>query len=226
MYKILKFKWEDREKHYWGSDFHNYHNPSWPIPIWKQRGYNSFEESFEDVRTKLNSKLKPDDYLWCLGDSFLSANDNDVIEWWNSINCNNIMMLFGNHESQIYRLYKKQMMVDYNRDDIEVYPLRMGNLVFCGNHLEIQIGKKRIINNHFPLRTHNQVSHSSWHLHGHSHNNDHTRNPDYPIGKTCDVSWDWKKDIWSFNEFRVIVRFNFFFKFPRSYFICKVKNII
>ena len=44
-------------------------------------------------------------------------------------------MLFGNHESQIYRLYKKQMMVDYNRDDIEVYPLRMGNLVFCGNHL-------------------------------------------------------------------------------------------
>ncbi len=200
MYKIEKFKYESRNDHYWCSDFHNFHDPSWNVPIWKSRGYSSPEESYRDVQQKINTRVKNSDYLWVLGDSFLSATDDNVVDWWRGVNCQNIRYLFGNHASQMYRLYKQEMLKQYDRDDIEVYPLRMNNVVFVGNHHEIQIGKQRIIMNHFPLRTHNQVSHGSWGLHGHSHNNDKTRNPDYHIGKFLDLSWDWKKDIWSYEE--------------------------
>ena len=200
MYKIQKFPYDDRINHFFTSDFHNFHDPNWDVPIWKMRGYSSVAESHQDIKEKINLKVGNSQYLWVLGDSFLSASDQDVLEWFGGIECDNIMMLFGNHESQMYRLYKSEMSHQYGRSDIEIYPLRMGNVVFLGNHHEIQIGKKRIVMNHFPLVTHNQASHGSWGLHGHSHNNDQTRNADHPIGKFLDVGWDWKRDIWSYEE--------------------------
>jgi|694.fasta_scaffold95405_3 calcineurin-like phosphoesterase family protein len=203
--KNIKHKWEDRNKIFFSSDWHNYHDPKWDIPIWKMRGYNSPQESVDDVVSKINARVKEDDFLWVIGDSFLSATDNQVLNWWNNIMCQNVMVLFGNHESQMYRIYKNAVMDQYGKSDIEVYPLRLNNLTFMGNHQEIQVGKIRIVLNHFPLRTHNQCSRGSWHLHGHSHNNDKTRNPNFQMGKYLDCSWDWKKDIWSFEEIRDIM---------------------
>jgi calcineurin-like phosphoesterase family protein len=200
MYKILKFKWDDRKNHFWSSDFHNYHNPSWDVPIWKMRGYSSYEESFGDIRDKINNRITTDQYLWMLGDSFLSATDDEVVSWWKDIKCQNVMMLFGNHESQMYRLYKKELLSQFGRDDIEVYPLKMGNVTFLGNHQEIVIGKKQIIMNHFPLRIWHNDSRSSWMLSGHSHLKDLGRRPEFEEQKGLDVGWDYKNDVWSFDE--------------------------
>lgn len=205
MNRIIKHRWEDRNKIFFSSDWHNYHDPKWDVPIWKMRGYSSPQESLDDVVNKINARVKEYDHLWVIGDSFLSAKDDQVLNWWNDIICQNVMLLFGNHESQMYRIYKNAVMDQYGKSDIEVYPLRLNNLTFMGNHQEIQVGKIRIILNHFPLRTHNQCSRGSWHLHGHSHNNDKTRNPDFQMGKYLDCSWDWKNDIWSFEEIRDIM---------------------
>lgn len=178
MYKILKFPYVERHKHFWSSDLHNFHNPKWEVPLWKQRGYSSFQESYADVSDKINIKVGSNDHLWLLGDSFLSCKDTDVIDWFNNITCQNIHILFGNHESQMYRIYKSHVLHQYGSNEIEVYPLRVGNLIFSGNHQEILIGKQLIVMNHFPLHSHNKAARGAISLHGHCHNNDPTRNPE------------------------------------------------
>jgi calcineurin-like phosphoesterase family protein len=198
--KNIKHKWEDRNKIFFSSDWHNYHDPKWDIPIWKMRGYNSPQESVDDVVSKINAKVKEDDFLYFLGDGFLNATDEQVLEWFSRINCKNINYIYGNHESNIFRIYRQAVLEKYGDPEIEVYPMRFNNVVFLGNYQEIYIGKKLIVLQHFPIKTWNNNSRNSFHLHGHSHNTDKSRNPEHPMGKCLDCSWDWKKNIWSFEE--------------------------
>lgn len=198
--KNIKHKWEDKNKIFFSSDWHNYHDPKWDIPIWKMRGYNSPQESVDDVVSKINAKVKEDDFLYFLGDGFLNATDEQVLEWFSRINCKNINYIYGNHESNIFRIYRQAVLEKYGDPEIEVYPMRFNNVVFLGNYQEIYIGKKLIVLQHFPIKTWNNNSRNSFHLHGHSHNTDKSRNPEHPMGKCLDCSWDWKKDIWSFEE--------------------------
>jgi calcineurin-like phosphoesterase family protein len=199
MYKIEKYKWEDREKLFFSSDWHIFHNPSWPIPIWKMRGYESAEDAAFKIQKMINSTVPEDGVLYFLGDLALNATDGQVIGWLNGIKCRNIKMLWGNHESNTYRIYKQEMLRQFGRDDIEVYPLTMGNVTFVGNHVEIQVGKKNIIMNHFPFKIWNGGNRNTWHLNGHSHLSDKERHPEHPLGKTLDTGIDCGK-IWSFNE--------------------------
>lgn len=206
MYQITKYNWEDRNKHFWTSDFHIFHDPNWDVPIWKMRGYSSMQDAAESILEKVNSRVKENDILWYLGDGFLNAHDDQCIEWLNKLRCRNVKYLFGNHESVPYRLYKKEVQIQYEFDNIEIYPIRMRNLEFVGNHVEIRIGKKNIVMNHFPIHSWNGMSgRSSWMLSGHQHNADPTRNPDSPINRCLDVGWDWKKDVWSFSEIEDIM---------------------
>lgn len=200
MYRILKFNYNDRHKHYWVSDCHSYHDPkSWASPIWEMRGYSSAEDCAEQQIQKINERVGEDDILWNLGDNFLNSTDDQVREWLGAIKCKNIKYLFGNHESVPYRLYKDEVLKQYNTD-CEVYPLKMGNVEFLGNHQEIQIGKQQITNNHFPLRIWHNDSRSSWMLSGHSHLQDVGRRPESEYQKALDVGWDYKNDVWSFSE--------------------------
>jgi calcineurin-like phosphoesterase family protein len=205
MNKIIKHRWEERNDIFFSSDWHNFHDPKWPTPIWQMRGYASPQESLDDVANKINARVGRNSILYFLGDGFLNTTDEQVLEWFKRIECRNIRLLFGNHESQVYRVYKKAVQEKYGFEDVEVYPLQVDNLMFLGNYQEIQIGKKGIVLQHFPLRTWNWNSKGSWHLHGHSHNTDQTRNPEYHMGKCLDCSWEYKKDIWSFSEIEEVM---------------------
>lgn len=200
MVKILKFPWESRHKHYFTSDWHTFHNPNWDVPIWKMRGYSSHEDAAEKIIEKINARVGEDDILWCLGDLFLNAEDSKCLEWLSKIKCKNIKKLWGNHHSNTYRLYKQEVQKQYGTADIEVYPIRMGNIEFLGNHQEIQIGKKQIVLNHFPLRIWHNDARTSWMLSGHSHGQDAGRRPEAENQKAMDVGWDIKNDVWSFSE--------------------------
>ncbi len=207
MYKIIKLPYEDKDRHFWSSNWHNYHNPlRWDVPIFQMRGYNSPEECAEDILRKINERVPKDGTLWYLGDGFLNATDEQCLAWLSGINCDNIMYLFGNHESNMYRLYKQELLKQYGRDDIEVYPVKMNNVTFLGNHAEIKIGRQCIVMNHFPIHSWNGMGgRKSWMISGHQHNADKTRNPDSPINRVIDVGWDWKRDIWSFEEIRDVM---------------------
>lgn len=200
MNKIIKHKWEDRSKIFFSSDWHNFHDPKWDVPIWQMRGYSSPQESLDDVVSKINARVKENDFIYFLGDGFLNATDEQVLEWFTRINCKNINYLFGNHESNMYRIYRKFALEKYGDPDIEVYPMRFNNVVFLGNYQELQVGKKRVILQHFSIHSWNNMARGSWAISGHSHNNDSTRNPEHPLGKMLDVSWDYKKDVWSWEE--------------------------
>jgi calcineurin-like phosphoesterase family protein len=200
MKEIIKHKWEDLDKIYVSSDWHNYHDPKWDIPIWKMRGYISPEESKEDVIDKINNKVGLDDILYYLGDGFLNSTDEQCLEWFLRINCKNIYYIFGNHESNIHRIYKKECYEQYGVRGIEVYPLKYKNITFLGNYQEIQIGKHSITLTHFPMHGWNKNAHGAINLHGHCHNNDSTRNPEHHMGKCLDCSWDYKNDVWKMKE--------------------------
>jgi calcineurin-like phosphoesterase family protein len=200
MVKILKFPWHDRHRHFFTSDWHIFHDPKWDIPIWKMRGYESAFDASQKILTKINERVLEDDILWCMGDLFLNALDDQCLQWLASVRCQNLKVLWGNHHSNTYRLYKQEIKKLYGFDDLEVYPVRLNNVEFIGNHQEIQIGKKKIILNHFPLRIWNADAKSSWMLSGHSHGKDLGRRPEAEYQKGLDCGWDIKNDVWSFDE--------------------------
>lgn len=200
MNKILKFPWDQRNKHFWASDWHNFHDPkTWTSPIWEMRGYRNAEEASEQTLRITNEKVGVDDTLWYLGDGFLNASDEQCLNWLSRVNCQNINYLFGNHESNIYRIYKEQVKEQYGLEDVEVYPLKIGNVTFLGNHQEIMIGKQIIVNNHFPLRIWHKDNLGAWNLSGHSHLQDAGRRPDAPNQKGLDCGCD-HQVVWSFSE--------------------------
>lgn len=201
MYKIIKHKWDERNNLFFCSDPHVFHSPSWDVPLWQSRGYESAADAAVDKIAKINARVGEDQILYCLGDGFLNTTDEECLNWLSQINCKNIYYLFGNHESNMYRLYKQEVKKQFGFDDLEVYPVRMGNVVFYGNHLDVEVGKKKLVMNHFPLHSWNSMGQrKSWMLSGHQHNTDPTRNPDYPTNRCIDIGWDWKRDVWSFSE--------------------------
>lgn len=208
MYKILKHFWDDRNKLFWCSDWHTFHNPiHWNVPLWQSRGYASAEEAAQDKIKKINARVGENDTIYFLGDGFLNATDSQVQGWLSQIVCQNIRYLWGNHESNMYRLYKQTIAEKYPdlSPNVEIYPLKMGNVEFLGNHLEIEVGKQKIIMNHFPLRIWHKNGHGAWMLSGHSHLTDKGRAPNSQRAKAMDCGWDWKKDLWSFEELRDIM---------------------
>ena len=205
MHKLLKFPWQEKDRHFFSSDWHIFHDPKWDNPIWNMRGYSSAEDAAQKTLEKINERVGEDDIIWYLGDMFLNATDEQCLEWLNKIKCKNVYFVYGNHESNIHRLYKQEVLKQFGRDDIEVYPLKMGNVTFLGDYQEIQIGKKHIVCCHYSLNSWHKMMHGSWHICGHSHSDDKTINPDYPIGKVIDSGWDWKKDLWSVDEISEIM---------------------
>lgn len=209
MYRILKYPWDQRHKHFWVSDLHTFHDPKWPIPIWEMRGYSSAQECVDHQVDEVNRRVGKNDILWNIGDNFLNATDDIVEEWWSRINCQNIQYLFGNHESCPWRIYQREVKKQYGLEDVEVYPLRYKNVVFMGNHLEIRIGKQHIVMNHFPFRIWNKNNWKhgagSWAISGHSHLSDPDRRPESPTCKGLDIGWDYKKSVWSFEEIQDVM---------------------
>lgn len=206
MHRIRKYDWEERHKHYWTSDWHVFHDPSWEVPIWEARGYLNHHDASEQILRKVNERVGEDDTLWYLGDAFLNATDEMCLEWLNGLKCKDIKIIWGNHESNMWRIYKNEVEKQFGFTNLEVYPLRMGNVEFLGNHAEIRIGRKNIVMNHFPYHSWNGMGgRKSWNLSGHSHNSDKTRNPDSPLNRCLDCSWDWKKDVWSFSDIEDIM---------------------
>jgi calcineurin-like phosphoesterase family protein len=204
MYRIIKHKWEEKSKLYFSSDFHAYHNPNWPTPIWETRGHLNAQDSAEKMLVMINNTVPEDGILYFLGDGFLNATDELCMSWLKSIKCRTIRYLWGNHESNMYRIYKTEVLKQFGRDDIEVYPLRIANVEFMGNHLEIHVGKQMVILNHFPYRIFHKSHRGAWNLSGHSHLNDPQRRPEFPLGKGLDVGIDYGK-IWSFDDIQDIM---------------------
>lgn len=88
---------------YFTSDLHFNHDKDF---IYEPRGYKDVKEANEDILKNINELVKEDDTLYILGDIMLKDNE-EGIKCFNRINCNNIHIILGNHDTEArMELYK------------------------------------------------------------------------------------------------------------------------
>lgn len=176
MNSFLKVNTNNRQV-WFVSDIHANHDKDF---IWKARGFSSAKDFTKYSIEKINTLIRKDDILFNLGDWFLNSTEDDIAEYFEQINCDNIYYIYGNHESILGRdvlPYKVQRQFN-----------KPGRRWFRGyNYLEIVVDGQYIILSHYPLYSWNKMKHGSWSLSGHCHGaiNDYHSNK-----KSLDVGWD------------------------------------
>jgi calcineurin-like phosphoesterase family protein len=177
-----KCRFENMGNVFFSSDLHLFHKRDF---VWKERGYDSVEAHSKAVISKINENVQKDDFLFYLGDFSLNSTPEQTLEALNSINCSNICYIWGNHESNVRRIYR-----DGLKQDHEFYPIKLGNVTFAGWLVEATINGQYTVCCHFPMEGWNHQRDGAWHIHGHEHRKLTTSLPDYPKGKRLDVGWD------------------------------------
>lgn len=117
-----------------------------------KRPFSSSKEMDEAILANINGCVMKNDYLYILGDfSLTRGQKSDYIKkCFNSINCQNKILIKGNHDSEeILNLAWKEVY--------QYYELHAS-------------GKTPIVMFHYPLLEWNGYYRNSIHIHGHQHN--------------------------------------------------------
>ena len=96
---------------------------------------------------KINEYVKENDVLWHLGDFCYSKSPDSAKKYRERINCRNIFLICGNHDSD----YTKKTFRD------------------CYERYELKHKSKFIVLNHYAQATWHKAHNKSWMLYGHSH---------------------------------------------------------
>ena len=203
----LRFKQNGEQKVYLTSDCHIFHNPKWEVPIWKMRGFNSLEESNRYIIDSINNTVGGNDILINLGDITLNCSEIQFESLLSQIKCQNIYLLFGNHNSPCWGVYQREVKqyiqsiygdTHYNHlEEIEIYPLRYRNIIFVGNYLEFVVDGIKCVASHYPIHSFNGQTKGGLHFFGHIHSDVTTPKLN---GRKMDVGFDYYKRPISFNE--------------------------
>lgn len=162
---------------YFTSDVHWGHKN---IIKYSNRPYQSVEEMNKALIDNWNSVVKPNDYIFSLGD-FSLMKIGHVIEILKQLN-GNLYMILGNHDEEIQN--NKQLLLD------------MGLVKEITSYKEIKINGQFICLFHYAMRTWNRSHRGSWQLFGHSHDS----MP--PFGKSVDVGVDARYVLNGITEYR------------------------
>jgi calcineurin-like phosphoesterase family protein len=219
MIKVLKFKQTEEQKHYFVSDLHWNHNPKWNVPLWKARGYDSVTAHNEDIIAKINEMVRPNDILHHLGDLTLNCTEKEFEAFIARINCQNIHLLWGNHNNPSQKIYEREVsnfwfntIIDENLshavfvDKPEIYPFRYKNVVFMGNSQEIVVDGQYIVMYHYPTYVFNYIKDGAWHLCGHSHYSLPLSQANNNTSKILDVGWDGLKRPYTMDDIAKIMQ--------------------
>lgn len=135
---------------YFTSDVHWGHKN---IIKYSNRPFGSVEEMNRQLIENWNARVKPDDYVFSLGDfSFMKI--GQVIEILKQLN-GNIYMILGNHDEEIQN--NRQLLLD------------MELVKQITTYKEIKINGQMICLFHYGCRVWNKSHRGSWLLFGHSH---------------------------------------------------------
>lgn len=147
------------------SDCHFWHKN---IIQYSNRPFASVDEMNEQMITKWNETVKPDDYVFSLGD-FAFAKIGKIAELLGRLNGQKYF-ISGNHDEEVL--------------DNKAYLLDRGLVKEITAYKEIRIDGQFIILFHYGCRVWNKSHRDSWLLYGHSHGS----LP--PFGKSVDVGVD------------------------------------
>jgi calcineurin-like phosphoesterase family protein len=137
------------------SDTHFLH---YNIVEYSQRPFSSLDDMHEQIVQAWNSRVKPGDVVYHLGDFAISygKKHQDAID------------------AILFRLYGNKFLIKGNHDRKEVTSNHHWTAVHDYHELKVDMGgihKQRIIMCHYPLKSWNQMHRGSWMLHGHCHGN-------------------------------------------------------
>jgi calcineurin-like phosphoesterase family protein len=129
----------------------------------------------------INSRVKPDDELWIVGDFCMSRDEDAAARYRDRIGCRKVHLVWGNHDPLwIERLFDRVV------DDAL-----------------IQIEDQSIWLHHYPRRDWPMADSGGWHLYGHVHGRRESEDRDNPHLLVKDVgvdACDYRP--WSFEELK------------------------
>lgn len=151
---------------YFTSDTHFFHNN---IIRFCNRPYSSVEEMNEDLITRWNNVVQPEDEVYHLGDVGLGSPKKltSILQRLNG----KIYLIKGNHEKAALRSSNADRF-EWVKDYYTMWQ-------------EVEGKKQFIVLFHYPIVSWHRAHYNSWMLFGHTHNN---YQPEY--GKTMDVGVD------------------------------------
>lgn len=118
------------------------------------RNFQSLEWMNEYIIREINAKVGVNDLLVLLGDTMMK--DKHYAQFLSDINCENVIMLFGNH-CNIGKLEKIESDCQFEK------------LLYIGYYLELSIDGQYVCCSHYPMFNFNHQDEGSFHLHGHLH---------------------------------------------------------
>jgi calcineurin-like phosphoesterase family protein len=128
---------------------------------------------------RINSEVKEDDWLIHLGDWSFGGQDK-IFEFREQINCKNIVLIYGNHDTHIRRnLRGEQKLFKHVADYEELNVKGIGRFVLC----------------HYPIISWNEMRKNTIMLHGHQHLKGDTK---FGPGKRMDVG-ACGNDLWPYS---------------------------
>jgi calcineurin-like phosphoesterase family protein len=198
----LKLNHSNNQRVYFTSDSHFRHNQSF---IYEARGYKDRYEHDDALIAKINEVVRQEDILFHLGDFCLNITMSEFDQIVDRINCNNIYYIWGNHNSCIRRKYEETLRIDFQRDDIEVYPYKVGKITYLGYYKEVIVNGHLIVLHHYPHQIFNQMQKNAIQLSGHSHYTNPSTQLDSVENKILDVGWDGHGKPLSFSEIQKIM---------------------
>jgi calcineurin-like phosphoesterase family protein len=196
MNRVLKIRQTDDQKVYWVSDTHLNHNRDF---VYEVRGFKSSQEHTDFIINKINEIVRPNDILMHGGDFCLNTEESGCNELLARIQCQNIYMLWGNHNNPLWKIYTREVCAKFQSDaytdgmfvqNIEVYPFRYKNVVFLGNYAEITVDGQYFVMAHYPIHVWNYVKDGAKMICGHSHYGLPFSQADNLDAKILDVGWD------------------------------------
>jgi calcineurin-like phosphoesterase family protein len=209
MLKTLKFKGDDSDFLFVGC-LHHHHNPSWPIPLWKMRGFDSVEKHDEFQIEEWNKTCGKNSTIFLLGDTIFGDPNGDKFKnLFRRLNFKHAFIQPGNHFSGYLQNYRRSLSISYpelvgSNGEIfsEVYPLDDHSslqhvsgqeklITYISNYTEIDINGTQLILSHYAIRSWNKMARNSFMLHSHEHgaNKDFDWNKT-DTGKILDLGYD------------------------------------
>jgi len=147
-------KFDPNKCFFYGCVHINHKNISRGSSSWKEgyRDFSSLDQMNDTLINNTNKVVKYDDYLFVLGD-WLFGDKSLAKSFRSRIQCQNLIYCFGNH-------------CDWLRKDESI---QKELFTWCGDYLEIFVGKQRICASHYPMRSWHDIQRNSWMLHSHTH---------------------------------------------------------
>jgi calcineurin-like phosphoesterase family protein len=177
----------------------------------RKRGFTNKDDHDNAVIDSYNATARPSDILIHLGDVCLNTDESQLNEYLARIACQNIFVLWGNHNNPLWTIYKRQVnefLKSHSSPDafnvfdehVEIYPFQYKNVTFMGNYLEAQINGMKFVMCHYPIYVFNEMKHGTKHLCGHSHYSLPLSTENDLTSKILDVGWDGHRKPLSIDE--------------------------